>query len=108
MTTEDPLQARRQPVVTATGIILGFVLNFGSTWVKSDSAVGEGVAYLVAVLILVGLTSLIVVLARILRSGVPAADAEAYYATTITIFVAGVSASVAGVLIDMYSNFWDS
>ena len=31
MSTEDRLQAFRQPLVTATGIIPGFVLNFAAT-----------------------------------------------------------------------------
>ena len=33
---EDKIQTFRQPMVTATGIILGFVLNFVASWVKTD------------------------------------------------------------------------
>ena len=39
---------------------------------------------------------------------VPAATVEAYYERTIRIFVVGVSLAVAGVVIDMASNFWES
>ena len=42
---EDKLQTFRQPMVTATGIILGFVLNFVASWVKTDSPVGDGLAF---------------------------------------------------------------
>jgi hypothetical protein len=33
---EDKIHGFRQPMVTATGIILGFVLDFVANWVKSD------------------------------------------------------------------------
>lgn len=39
---DDRLQPYRQPMVTATGIILGFVLNFASSWVEGDSQVPVG------------------------------------------------------------------
>ena len=42
---EDKLQAFRQPIVTATGILLGFILNFAANWVKSDSAMPDWLAY---------------------------------------------------------------
>lgn len=108
MSSDDALQARRQPVVTATGIILGFTLNFASSWVRSDTAVGERLAFVVAALVLVGVICLIVVLARILATGVRADEVEAYYRQTIRIFVVGVSLAVAGVVIDMASNFWET
>ena len=102
---DDQLQPYRQPLVTATGIILGFVLNFASSWVKSDTPLGDAGAYTVATLILVGMACLITVLGRILRIGVAPDRAAAYYRTTVRIFIAGVSFAVAGAVIDMYSNF---
>lgn len=108
MHADDPLQARRQPVVTATGIILGFTLNFASTWVRSDTAVGERLAYVVAVLVLGGVVALIVVLARILRTGIEPTEVATFYDRTIRLFIVGVSLAVAGVCIDMASNFWES
>ena len=101
----DQLQPYRQPLVTATGIILGFVLNFASNWVKSDTPLGDTGAYSVGGLILLGMVCLITVLARILQIGVPSDRAAGYYRTTVRIFVAGVSLAVAGAMIDMYSNF---
>lgn len=105
---EDRLQTLRQPLVTATGIILGFVLNFASSWVKSDTAVGESMAFLIFALVLSGMACLITVLARILRLGVPPEHAGAYYATTVRIFIIGVSLAVGGVVLDMAGNFWSA
>lgn len=105
---DDRLQTLRQPLVTATGIILGFVLNFASSWVKSDTAVGEWMAFLIFGLVLAGMAALITVLARILRLGVPPAEAARYYGTTVRIFILGVSLAVGGVVLDMAGNFWSA
>ena len=51
---EDKIQTFRQPMVTATGIILGFVLNFVASWVKTDSPVGDGLAYLIGLCVVAG------------------------------------------------------
>lgn len=108
MSATDPLQARRQPLVTATGIILGFTLNFASGWVRSDTTVGERMAWAIALLILTGVVSLIVVLTRILDGDVAEADADEHYRQTVRLFILGVSAAVAGVMLDMGTTFWDS
>lgn len=102
---DDPLQPYRQPLVTATGIILGFVLNFAAGWVKSDTPLGDTAAYVVGALVLAGMACLIAVLARILQVGVPKDRVTAYYRLTVRIFIVGVTLAVAGATIDMYSNF---
>ena len=102
---EDKIQTFRQPLVTATGIILGFILNFASTWVKSDSHLSDFWAYVVGACILFGTACLIVVLGRVLRMDYPRANAEAYYKRSLRLFIWGVSVAFAGVLIDMFGNF---
>ena len=96
------------PLVTATGIILGFVLSFASSWVKSDTAVGEWMAFLIFGLVLAGMSALITVLARILRLDVAPEDAAGYYRTTVRIFILGVSLAVGGVVLDMAGSFWNA
>lgn len=102
---EDKLQSYRQPMVTATGIILGFILNFASTFVKSDSPLSEITAYLIGICILTGIICLIVVLNRILKMKYPKEKAESYYQKTLNYFIFGVSISFVGVMIDMFANF---
>ena len=101
----DRLQPYRQPLITGTGIILGFVLNFAGSFVKAESGTPEWAAYLVFVLLLVGVACLITVLSRILRLGVSGDEAVAWYQRTRQIFVIGVGCAVAGALVDMLSNF---
>lgn len=102
---EDKLQAFRQPIVTATGILLGFILNFAANWVKSDSAMPDWLAYLVGVCVLAGIILLVAVLHRVLRMDYPRDRAEAYHARTLRFLITGVALSFAGALIDMFSHF---
>ncbi len=102
---EDKILAFRQPLVTATGIILGFILNFASSWVKSESQLSDTLAYIVGICILVGIVCLIIALGRILRLNYPRETAEIYYRKTLNYLITGVSIAFFGVMIDMYGNF---
>lgn len=102
---EDKIQSYRQPLVTATGIILGFILNFASSFVKSDSDLSDFIAYFIGICILTGIICLIFVLSRILKMSYPKEKAETYYQKTLNYFLFGVSISFVGVMIDMFANF---
>jgi hypothetical protein len=105
---EDRIQPFRQPMVTATGIILGFMLNFALSWVRTDSPLGDGLAYVVGICVLAGAVSLILVLYRILRMSYPRERGEQYYNRTLRLFIFGIGSSFLGALIDMASHFWQS
>jgi hypothetical protein len=102
---DDKIQAYRQPLVTATGIILGFILNFTSSFVKTDNGLNDTIAYSIGICILIGIISLIIVLGRVLKMKYPKEKAETYYQSTLTLFLFGVSISFIGVMIDMFANF---
>lgn len=102
---EDKLQSFRQPIVTATGILLGFILNFTANWVKTETPMPDGLAYLVGICVLTGIILLVVVLHRVLRMDYPRDRAEAYHARTLQLLITGVALSFAGALIDMFSHF---
>lgn len=102
---EDKIQSYRQPLVTATGIILGFILNYASSFVKTDNGFSDVVAYLIAICILLGIICLIIVLGRVLRMKYPRENAENYYQATLNYFLMGVSISFIGELIDMFASF---
>ena len=105
MSASDDLQPFRQPLVTASGIILGFVLNSASSFVRTDSDVNDGVAYGIGSLMLAGIVCLIIVLARALRMDYPRDSAKSFYHRTLILFLAGVSLSFAGALLDMWTHF---
>ena len=102
---EDKIQTFRQPMVTATGIILGFVLNFVASWVKTDSPVGDGLAYLIGLCVVAGTVSLILVLFRILNLDYPREKAQQYYHRTLVVFIVGISLAFLGVFMDMFVHF---
>lgn len=102
---EDKIQSYRQPLVTATGIILGFILNFASTFVKAYSPFSEITSYIIGICILIGIICLIIVLSRVLNMNYPKEKADKYYQKTLNYFLFGVSISFVGVMIDMFINF---
>lgn len=102
---EDKTQSFRQPLVTATGIILGFILNFAATWVKTESPLPDSYAYFVAICILLGVGCLITTLYRLLRFDYPREKGEIYYGFSLKIFIVGLVLSFIGVLTDMFVNF---
>lgn len=103
---EDKIHSFRQPMVTATGIILGFILNFASTFVRNDSPLSILASYITGICILTGIICLIVVLSRVLQMKYPRDEAEKYYSKTLNIFIIGVSISFIGVILEMFISFW--
>lgn len=97
---KDPLFNFRQPLVTAAGIILGFVLSFVTTLVKRDSR-NDKISLLIIFSTLAGIVLLIVALYRILNSRYNHDQAEAYYRRTLNIFLTGVILSFFGGLLKM-------
>jgi len=102
---EDKIQPYRQPLITATGIILGFILNFAANWVKTESALTDKLAYFVGIAVLFGTICLISVLYRMLNMRYAREKWEEYYNKTFLIFMAGICSAFLGVLVDMFANF---
>lgn len=97
---KDQLFNFRQPLVTASGIILGFVLNFATDLVKRDNK-SDFVAMSILLTTMVGIIFLIVALYRILNNNYDRENAARYYSRTLTYFLAGVVFSFLGALVKM-------
>ena len=104
---EDPIQPFRSALMTATGIILGFSLNFAAGWVKTESPMSEWLAYVVGFSILLGTICLIYVMYLVLNKDYPKSEADSYYQKTLRFFMTGVCLSFLGAFIDMFANFWN-
>lgn len=101
----DPLQSYRQPMVTASGLMLGFTLNFAATWVQTENPMGMALAYFIGACVLFGTVCLIWAVFRILNHGYPRGEADRYYARTLALFIGGICMTFAGVFLDMSMTF---
>ncbi|MFT3748724.1 MAG: hypothetical protein QM768_10420 [Agriterribacter sp.] len=97
---KDQLFNFRQPLVTAAGIILGFVLNFATELVKRENK-GDLIALLILLFTLTGITLLIISLYRILNNDYDREHAQKFYRKTLNCFLAGVIFSFVGGIIKM-------
>ena len=87
-------------MVTATGIILGFMLNFLAGWVRFDTQRGLLIAGITGLCMVSGTALLVLVLFRILAHDYPREDAERYYNRTLWCFITGICLAFLGVFID--------
>jgi len=86
----DRISQYRQPMVTATGIFLGFMLNFTSVWIKDAFVKYFFRDVVVAIGITVCLFTLLLVLFRMLRMNYPTHPDE-FYRRTLRLFLVGIT-----------------
>ena len=88
---EDKLQPYRQPLITATGIILGFSLNVAASWLPNAFRSPRLIEFFMALGTLIHIPIYTIVIFRMLRRDYPREKAESYYKKTLILFVAGIS-----------------
>jgi len=86
----DRISQYRQPMVTATGIFLGFMLNFASTWIKDAFVKYMFRDIVIAIGQVICLFTLLLVLFRMLRMNYPTHPDE-FYRRTLRLFLVGIS-----------------
>lgn len=94
---EDNLKEFRQPMVTAIGIILGFVMGFSADWATETVDESTKADYFVGLGLAIGVLLLIVALFRILNANYPKENAQAYYQKTLYLFIIGLLLSFFGI-----------
>ena len=100
----DKVQPYRQPMVTATGIFLGFMLNYTSGWSQQTISVTRFRDAIVAIAIISSLSLLLLTLFRILRMTDPA-DPAKYYRQTLLLFLIGISIPFVAFIIVIAEKF---
>ena len=101
----DKMHQFRQPIVTATGIFLGFMLNFTSSWLPNAFTKQIFKDTFVAISILLCIPLLVIVLFRILRMGYPTHSVDAYYKKTLKYFLIAVTIPFFAFLIIIIERF---
>jgi hypothetical protein len=87
----ENIQNYRQPMVTATGIFLGFMLSFAASWVGNAFTKHMFRDYIVAISVILSITLLLVVLYRMLNMNYPADKVNTYYQQALRLFQTAVS-----------------
>jgi len=87
----ERIQDYRQPMVTATGIFLGFMLSFASGWVANAFTKHVFRDIIVAVSVVLCITLLMIVLYRMLNMNYPVDRVDAYYRKTLRLFLTAIA-----------------
>jgi len=88
---EDKLHPFRQPLITATGIILGFALNVATASLPNAFKSKTIVERFMSLGTLVHIPIYTIVMFRMLRKDYPRKKAESYYRKTLVLFVPGIT-----------------
>jgi len=87
---DDKLQNFRQPIITSSGILLGFVLNIAGEWVRTPSKRNDTYSAISSLCLLACISILVMVLYRTLNINYPRERAEQYYKRTLFYFILGI------------------
>jgi hypothetical protein len=101
----DKIQSYRQPMVTAAGIYLGFVLNFASAWTTKAFTRERNTDIVIAFGLIASIILLLIVLYRILNMNYPAEKAVPYYQRTLICLVSGIGVSFLAIIIVLIESF---
>jgi hypothetical protein len=102
---EDQLKPFRQPLITATGILLGFTLNVAANWVSKAFTTNRLSEYLIAFGIFIHIPLYIIVLYRILNISYPRDKQQAYYKRTLFLFILGISIDFLSIVMITIERF---
>lgn len=87
----ENIQHYRQPIVTAAGIFMRFMLNFAGTGIKDAFRKNMIRDIILGLSIILCISLLLIVLFRILKMNYPADKVNAYYKVTLRLFIIAVS-----------------
>ncbi len=95
----DELQPFRQPLVTATGILLAFLLNLAGGWAGKAFSTNRLAEYFIAICVCISIPLYIIVLYRILQLDYPKESFKLYYRKTLFIFISAILISFVAMII---------
>ena len=101
---EYKLKKVRQPLVTATDIVLGFTLSIVANWLPKAFTTNRITETLMALSLCIHIPLSIVVLYRILNVNYPKVRAERYYHKTLILFITGISLYFFLIVLIMYES----
>lgn len=101
----DRIQPYRQPMITATGVFLGFMLELTSTWITEAFSKNWRRDLIIAISIFSSLTLMLIVLFRMLRMDFPEDRVQVFYRKTLYLFLIGIFIPFLAFVIIMIEKF---
>lgn len=105
---DDNIQHYRSPLVTAIGIILGFVLGFTATWATQPVSETDWSDILIGIGLMASVIFQIIALYRILNNGYPKENVAKYYQKTLRYFIIGLSIAFLGIISSIFQTILNS
>jgi hypothetical protein len=105
---DDNIQNYRSSLVTAIGIILGFVLGFTATWATQPVSETDWSDYIIGLSLLGSVALQITALYRILNNTYPKENAGRYYQKTLKYFIVGLSVAFIGITLSIVQTIINS
>jgi hypothetical protein len=99
------IDSYRQPLVTATGILLGFALSVAGAWAPRAFGTLRFSEVVLGIGLFIYIPLYILVLFRILRMNYPEDKQEAYYKKTLYIFLTANTVFYLSIVIIMVESF---
>ena len=99
---DDNIQNYRSSMVTAIGIILGFVLGFTATWATQPVTETDWSDYIIGIGLMASVILQIIALYRILNNKYPKENAGRYYQKTLRFFIIGLCVAFIGIIFSMF------
>jgi cytochrome c biogenesis protein CcdA len=103
---ENNIEQYRSPMITAIGIILGFVLAFTATWATQLPQETDWSDYLIGIGLFVSVFLQIWALYRMLDNSVTEENKTSNYRQTLRIFILGLSFAFLGLLTSTIQTFF--
>ena len=103
---EDKLKYFRQPIVTASGILLGFVLNMAGGWAANPQKRQDYHSLIIVVCLAICILLLLIVLFRALNMNYPKEGAEDYYKRTLLFLILGILIIFINIMYLIIQNYF--
>jgi ABC-type antimicrobial peptide transport system permease subunit len=103
---DENIQSYRSSLVTAIGIILGFVLGFSATWATQPATESDWSDYLIGIGLFISIVLQIIALYRILDNEYPKESAGIYYKKTLKIFILGLIMAFLGIILSIFQSIF--
>ncbi len=98
---DDNIQNYRSSLVTAIGIILGFVLGFSANWATQPVTTTDWSDIVIGIGLLTSVVLQIVALFRILNNNYSKDKVGQYYQKTLRLFIFGLSLAFLGIIVSI-------